>query len=55
MHKGDTSTVTTTHRTITETEYYVQIPFRKREYHRADKNVAGTRQNYHFHTRERSV
>jgi len=47
--------VTTTHRTITETEYYIQIPLHKREYHRAHKNVAGTRQNYHFPTRERTV
>ena len=52
MHKSDTSTVTTTHGTITETEYYIQIPLHKGEYHSADKNVAGTRQNDHFHTRE---
>jgi len=31
MHKGDTSTVITTHRTITETEYYIHIPLHKRE------------------------
>ena len=37
MHKGDTSTVATTHKVVTETEYYVQMPLHKREYHRADK------------------